>query len=92
MGPDVTSIAERELTDSQYKASDPVNHPEHYTSGEFECFDVMKDVFGKEAFAQYCKLNAFKYLWRAHNKGKEIEDIRKAIVYLEKFCSTKQEK
>ena len=26
------------------------------------------EEFGKEAFLFYCNLNAFKYLWRMHDK------------------------
>lgn len=62
-----------------------VKHPEHYKTGKFECIDVMVDVYGKEATKDFCLLNAFKYLWRCKNKGKEIEDIKKAKFYLEKY-------
>lgn len=64
--------------------SDNVNHPFHY-NGSIECIDVMEQIYGKSAVSTFCKLNAFKYLWRCENKGKEIEDIEKAIWYLNKF-------
>ncbi len=31
----------------------------------------------------FCKLNAFKYIWRSTHKDKEIEDMNKAKRYLE---------
>ena len=61
---------------------DSVNHPDHYTVGDIECIDAMVAAFGKETVEDYARVNAFKYIWRAHNKGKEEEDIRKAIWYL----------
>ena len=63
---------------------DPVACPAHYTSGEIECIDAMREAFGDEALKAFCKLNAFKYLWRSGKKGSEKEDIEKAIWYLRK--------
>ena len=64
-------------TNESYEA---VNHPKHYSKGKYECLEVMKDVFGKEEVKTFCKLNAFKYLWRANNKNKD-EDLKKAAFY-----------
>lgn len=61
-----------------------VNHPTHYNQGKYECWDVMQDVFGVEALKHFCKLNSFKYLYRESNKNGS-EDIKKAIVYLNKY-------
>ena len=47
-----------------------------------ECIDAMASAFGKETVEDYARVNAFKYVWRANEKGKEKEDIRKAIWYL----------
>lgn len=44
----------------------------------------MEDVFGIYETRAFCKLNAFKYLVRAELKGSEVEDIDKAIWYLNK--------
>ena len=64
-------------------AHDPVNSPEHYSKGNnIECIDAMASAFGKETVEDYARVNAFKYIWRAHEKGKEKEDIQKAIWYL----------
>ena len=62
----------------------PVNHPKHYLargikcgcSKEIECIDVTRHF-------NFNLGNAIKYIWRADYKGKCIEDLKKAIWYLE---------
>lgn len=61
-----------------------INHPDRYAGGKFECIDVMQDVFGADAVKHFCILNAFKYIWRAEKKN-GIEDIKKAVWYLNKY-------
>lgn len=61
-----------------------VNHPQRYAGGKYECIDVMTDVFEVDAVRNFCKLNAFKYLWREQNKN-GVEDIKKAVWYLNKL-------
>lgn len=65
--------------------SDSVNHPKHYVSlGAYcsachciiECIDIVRH----QSFNLGC---AMKYIWRADHKGKPLEDLRKAIFYLE---------
>ena len=68
-----------------------VNHPSHYKNGKYEAIDIMIDVFGKDKVANFCELNAFKYLWRANNKGTDIQDKKKAIWYLNKYIELKEE-
>lgn len=64
---------------------DAVNHPAHYNRGNIECIDAMISAFGKEEVIIFCKLNAFKYIWRAGQKSSDgTEDIEKAIWYLNK--------
>jgi len=64
--------------------ADNVQHPAHYTQGGIECIDAMQSAFGVEAVKTYCRINAFKYLWRSDHKG-HTEDIEKAIWYLNKY-------
>ena len=66
------------------KHFDNVNKPKHYANGEYECIDVMLDVFGVEAVKSFCLCNAFKYIWRAGNKN-GVEDTKKASWYLNKW-------
>lgn len=68
----------------KHESNDNVNHPTHYTKGNIECIEAMQSAFGKEEVMTFCKLNAFKYLWRAENKNGE-EDIEKAHWYLSKY-------
>jgi len=59
------------------KPHDPVNHPTHYTShpSGVECIQVTRH-FG------FNLGNAIKYIWRADLKGDSIEDLKKAVWYL----------
>lgn len=61
------------------KKTDPVNHPAHYTKhpSGVECIDVTE-------WMNFNKGNAMKYIWRAGDKGDEIEDLRKAAWYLDR--------
>jgi hypothetical protein len=79
----------RDFIDKQFKdkryMTDNVNHPQHYTShpSGVECITITR---------HYCFSigNAIKYLWRAGlkqdadktDKEKEIEDLQKAIWYI----------
>jgi hypothetical protein len=64
--------------------SDPVNHPEHYTSHparcgcgrQIECIQITEHM-------GFCVGNAVKYLWRCDLKG-GVEDLRKAAWYIER--------
>lgn len=60
--------------------NDPVNHPSHYTDGQYETIDFIEGhCLG------FCTGNAVKYLSRAGKKegNSELQDIEKAIWYLE---------
>lgn len=61
-----------------------VNHPDRYNTGGVECIDVMLKIFGVDAVKFFCKLNAFKYIWREQRKN-GVEDIKKAVWYLNKY-------
>lgn len=51
--------------------------PDYYKSGGLEAFDVI------DAFDLNFNLgNAFKYIARAGKKGDKVEDLRKAVTYL----------
>lgn len=63
-----------------------VNHPQHYNNYDVEVIDMMERVFGREATATFCKLNAFKYRMRAGTKpGQSADkDLNKERWYLAK--------
>ena len=56
-----------------------VNHPAHYNShpSGVECITVVEH-FGFNVG------NAIKYLWRCGLKGDEIEDLKKALWYVQR--------
>lgn len=56
---------------------DMVNHPPHYTShpSGVECIEIVRHM-------GFNLGNAFKYIWRADLKGEAIEDLRKALFYI----------
>lgn len=58
---------------------DPVNHPAHYTShpSGIETIEITKHE-------DFLTGNALKYILRHKLKGKPVEDLKKAIWYLEK--------
>lgn len=70
-------------------AADPINHPRHYESGQYECFDVMIETQGKDAVMDFCICNAFKYIYRFRNKGGD-EDIKKANWYLSRYLELRE--
>lgn len=63
---------------------DPVNHPAHYNNSQakcecgrrIECIDVTRHH-------NFNIGNAIKYLWRCDLKGASVEDLRKAIWYIQ---------
>ncbi len=59
-----------------------VNHPGHYNiPGRKECIVEMQEKFGSEAVYWFCKLNAYKYRYRAALKGDKQTDLDKAAWY-----------
>ena len=60
---------------------DAVGKPGHYTGGDVECIDYIKQQLGDQ-FESYLEGNVLKYVHRYKAKGKPLEDLRKARVYL----------
>lgn len=62
---------------AQPTTEDAVNNPKHYTShpSGIECIDVTRHM-------SFNLGNATKYIWRCDLKKDAIEDLRKAIFYL----------
>lgn len=55
--------------------------PNHYKSCSVECIDAMILAFGADAVAEFCLINAFKYIWRYKDKN-GLEDLNKAEWYI----------
>ena len=65
--------AERRNTGEQ------VDHPPHYNThpSGVECIDVVEHM-------PFNLGNAVKYIWRADEKGRPIEDLEKAAWYIQR--------
>lgn len=62
-----------------------VDHPKHYNQeGRMECIQEMELMFGKMEVETFCRLNAYKYFYRAGTKEGEAKekDLAKAQWYL----------
>jgi len=57
--------------------ADPVNNPSHYKMGEVEVIQVTEQL-------NFFRGNAVKYICRAGKKEDEIQDLEKAIWYLQR--------
>lgn len=59
------------------KFNDPVNHPNHYTShpSGVEVIQITEHM-------NFCLGNAIKYILRADHKGNQIQDLKKAVWYI----------
>lgn len=64
---------------------DMVNHPPHYNrENAKQCIDEMVLLFGPVETASFCKLNAWKYRYRAMGKNGE-QDLAKSDWYIAKY-------
>ena len=59
--------------------NDPVKNPKHYTNhpSGIECIQITEHM-------GFCLGNAVKYIWRADLKNDAVEDLKKAIWYIER--------
>jgi hypothetical protein len=67
---------------------DAVNRPAHYNATETETIDYIHETLRDEAFVEYCRGNALKYLSRAGKKGDSAEDMAKAAWYAQMAAHT----
>jgi|TARA_R110000824_G_scaffold164451_2_gene340689 hypothetical protein len=60
-------------------APDMVNEPPHYKAhaSGVQCIEIAEQM-------SFCLGNAVKYIWRADEKGKAIQDLKKARWYIER--------
>lgn len=66
-----------------------IDHPSHYNDGKIEVIDYIED---KDM--NFCLGNVIKYISRAGKKDKdaEIEDIKKALWYLNRHLQRLESK
>ena len=62
---------------------DDVHYPPHYRMLPVECIDVTEHF-------NFTLGNAIKYIWRSDFKGKPIEDLKKAVWYLEREIARRE--
>ena len=86
----VIECTKSQETPEEEPTVDMVNHPSHYTQGGMECIDEMILIFGKQAVANFCVCNAWKYRKRAMFKNGQ-EDIDKSDWYINKFKELQDE-
>ena len=60
---------------------DMINKSPHYNCDQYECVEVMQEIFDEEELKIWSILNTFKYLYKYY-KTDEDEDLRKALYYL----------
>lgn len=71
----------KEKTNKVLKSGpDMINHPPHYKQGRLEVIDIIEDQ-------QLCYHagNAVKYILRHRHKGQPVEDLKKAVWYLNRL-------
>ena len=73
-------------------SSGSVNHPSHYNQHERECIVEMFILFGLDNFIAFCKMNAWKYRYRAGSKASNSadQDNAKADRYIEYAARAKE--
>ena len=90
---DIVKYCENDVlaTEDAYNAitGDNVNHPFHYETGKFECFDVMREALGDNVVKDFCIANSFKYIYR-HKRKNGVEDIKKAKWYIDKYLELEE--
>lgn len=66
-------------------SKDMVNHPPHYTghASGIECIQITEHM-------GFLIGSAMKYLWRCELKHDAIEDLRKAIWYIEREIAKRE--
>lgn len=67
---------------SKIDKNEMVNHPSHYQGRKFEVIDIIEDYD-----LDFCLGNAIKYILRCGKKDKSIQELKKAIWYLERKIS-----
>tara|TARA_Y100000034_G_scaffold135990_1_gene210144 strand:+ start:790 stop:1002 length:213 start_codon:yes stop_codon:yes gene_type:complete len=64
-----------------------VDHPRHYNAGDIEAIDVIDDWD-----LGFYEGNVVKYIGRSRYKGNRLQDLEKALWYLQRLVTNLQEK
>ena len=66
-----------------YIKEDQTNPDYYKNQTSLECIEAMEIIFGRDAVIDFCRCNAWKYIWRWKNKNGNV-DLEKANWYLER--------
>ena len=66
---------------------DPIDHPPHYVHGKIEPINVIEDW--KLGHHLACVI---RYVCRSAHKGQQIQDLKKARWYLDRFIGLLEER
>ena len=64
-------------------AEDTVNNPAHYVSGKVECIEAIEAAVDNPV--DYYRGTCLKYIWRSGRKVDSVEDLKKAVWYLNRW-------
>lgn len=64
---------------------------DHYKEMAVQPWAAMESWMTPEEFAGFLRGNVIKYVARAGKKGDEVQDLKKALHYLEKLVSVKEQ-
>ena len=74
-----------------FDEDEKVNSPSHYTRGEIEVIDIIKQLTqGYEPFEAYLVGNTIKYLARANFKENKQQDLEKAEWHINKLLEEEE--
>lgn len=68
----------------EHNRKNAVDHPPHYTNRKMEAIDIIEMVIEveKNPKVAYNLSNVLKYILRFRDKGRPVEDLEKAMWYL----------
>jgi hypothetical protein len=68
-------------------ANDMVNTPPHYHKGGIDVIEFCEKKLPLEQLEGFYRMSVMKYITRYDQKGKSLEDLRKASFYLNKLTA-----
>ena len=83
-------LADDVITFSEYKKSDKVNSPAHYTRGTQEAIDIIEEAIqdAPDVKSGMLQAQALKYLLRVWLKDNSKQDLEKARWYLNRLIDS----
>lgn len=68
--------------------ADMVKEPPHYKKGKIQCWDAVDSaITGLNGPTAADTAKAIEYIWRHPHKGKPVEDLEKANVYINRLIA-----